>query len=73
MTLNSLRLTSRTAHYLRQLFRDDPHRPQYHYLPPGEGPFPAVVNIYGDGWITKPFQSEENIQRVLTFLEQNLK
>ena len=34
MTRNSQRLASRTAHYLRQLFRDDPHRPQYHYLPP---------------------------------------
>ena len=28
---------------------------------------------HGDGWFTKVFQSDENIQRVLTFLEQILK
>jgi acetyl esterase/lipase len=28
---------------------------------------------HGDGWFTKVFQTDENIQKVLTFLEQNLK
>ncbi len=34
MTIDLQEQTRQKSRYFRQLFRDDPHRPQYHYMPP---------------------------------------
>lgn len=34
MPIDMHKQTSRKARHFRNLFKDDPHRPQYHYLPP---------------------------------------